>query len=106
MSGFKFKQGRPKDEKMNETILAGLNKRIGKEKILSCLILKNNSLIFEHYKNNKISDSLQTINSCTKSVISALIGVLLDRGFHMPITDFFSGIINNQIDERLKGITI
>lgn len=58
MSEFKFKENRPKDEKMNEAILAELNKKIRKEKILSCLILKNNSLIFEYYKNNKISNSV------------------------------------------------
>lgn len=110
MSEINFKQNRTKDEKMNYTILAELKKKIEKEKILSCLILKNNSLLFEYYKNNKVSENVQTINSCTKSVISALIGTLVDKGLiksiHTPITDFFSDIINKQTDERLRKITI
>lgn len=110
MSEFNFKQNRPKDEKMNESIIAELKKKIGNEKILSCLIAKNNSLIFEYYKNNKVSKSVQTINSCTKSVVSALIGILVDQGLiksiHTPITDFFGDIINKKTDDRLKKITI
>lgn len=110
MSEYNFVQNRPKDKKMNETILDELKKKIQKEKILSCLIFKDNSLIFEYYKNNKVSGSVQTINSCTKSIISALIGTLVDSGLiksvHMPITEFFGDIINKQTDERLKKITI
>ena len=110
MSEFYFDKGKPKDKNMNEDILNDFKKKISKEKILSCLILKDNSLIFEYYKNNKVEGSLQKINSCTKSVVSALIGTLVDNGLissvHTPITEFFGDIINKQTDERLKEITI
>ena len=110
MSEFYFVKNKPEDKKMNETILDELKKKIYKEKILSCLILKDNSLIFDFYKNSKISGSLQTINSCTKSIISSLVGSLVDNGLirsvHMPITEFFGDIINRQTEERLKEITI
>ncbi len=96
--------------KINETIISDLRRKIRSEKILSCLILKNNQLIFEHYKNNKTSNAVQTINSCTKSIISALIGILIDKGLiksvHTSITEFFGDIVNNLLDERLKNITI
>lgn len=42
MSEVDFKQTKPNAEKMNENFLAELSKKIGNEKILSCLILKNN----------------------------------------------------------------
>ena len=110
MSSFKFKQSIPKDKQMDEIMMIELKKKLGKEKILSCLILKNNSLIFEYYKNDKVLKNVQIINSCTKSVISALIGTLVDKGLiksiYSPITDFFSDIIDKQTDERLKKITI
>jgi len=104
-----FKESNPINEKMNETIMGELKKNIAKEKILSCLVLKNNSLIFEYYKNNKISINAQKINSCTKSVISVLIGTLVDQGLidiHTPISEFFGDIINKKEDKRLKKITI
>ena len=110
MSECYFVQNKTEEKKMNETILDELKKKLQKEKILSCLILKDNSLIFEFYKNSKISGSLQTINSCTKSIVSALLGTLVDNGLirsvHIPITEFLGDIINKQTEERVKEITI
>lgn len=110
MSTYRFQQSNPKEQKMNETIINDLKKKMGNEKILSCLILRNNSLVLEYYKNNKIQDSVQTINSCTKSIVSALIGILIDnsliKSVHTPITEYFGDIIDKQTDEKLKDITI
>lgn len=95
---------------INDTIIKDMKKRISEEKILSCLILKDNSIIFEHYKNKKVSSNVQTINSCTKSVISALVGIALDKGLiesiNTPITEFFGDIINRETDSRKRNITI
>jgi len=80
-----------------------------KEKILSCLVLQHDQVIFEYYKNKKIAGKLQKINSCTKSVISALIGIALDKGLledvHTPIREFFPELLRDP-DPRKQEITI
>lgn len=110
MSEEKFQRSNPSEHNMNEVTLNELMKKMGDEKILSCLILKNNALVLEYYKNNKIQGRVQTINSCTKSIVSALIGILMDdaliKSVHTPITEYFGDIIDKQTDERLKDITI
>jgi hypothetical protein len=90
--------------------LENFKKKISRDKILSCIIYQENDLILEYYKNIKTSLSLQTINSCTKSVISALIGIAIEKRFieniHIPISEYFEDIFKDEIDLRKKEITI
>lgn len=46
----------------------------------SLLIARRGNLVFERYFNGAYRDSLQLINSCTKSFVSALFGIILDQG--------------------------
>lgn len=70
-------------------MLQKLEKEIGKEKICSCLIAHRGETIFHYYKNKKMESKLFKINSITKSVLSVLIGIAIDRGdlegVHTPI---------------------
>ncbi|SMF78839.1 CubicO group peptidase, beta-lactamase class C family [Paenibacillus uliginis N3/975] len=76
----------------------------------SCLILREGALVYQYYKSNKIRDNLQRINSCTKSIISILIGIAIKEGFipsvNMTMEHYFPDIVNNQADSRKKDITI
>ncbi|TQK63840.1 hypothetical protein FB479_103710 [Brevibacillus sp. AG162] len=42
--------------------------------------MQDGCLAYEYHKNKKQAEKLQTINSCTKSFISVLIGIALDQG--------------------------
>ncbi|MET0785155.1 MAG: serine hydrolase [Paenisporosarcina sp.] len=87
-----------------------LSSELKKEKINSVLINKDSERVFEYYKNKKQKSKLHKINSCTKSIMSILIGVALDKQFiksiETPIHEFFPKIFKEQSDNRKMGITI
>ena len=91
-----------------ESLVSDMVKRVGQEKILSFLLYKEGKPVLEHYKNGKVERGLQTINSCTKSVVSVLIGILLDKGIlssiETPISEFFGEA--RDLDERRRNITV
>lgn len=66
---------------MDQAQIENLEYPVRKSKVKSCLILKEGSLVFQYYKSNKIRDNLQRINSCTKSIVSILIGIAIEKGF-------------------------
>jgi CubicO group peptidase (beta-lactamase class C family) len=90
--------------------LACLRRAFAKEKILSCLVLHKDQVLLEYYRNNKLQHALQKVNSCTKSVVSALVGIVLDRGLipsiHTSIADYFPNLLMAQADRRKRDITI
>jgi CubicO group peptidase (beta-lactamase class C family) len=87
-----------------------LTKRLEKEKINSCLIFHEDRLAFDYYKNKKAATKRQKINSCTKSILSALIGIALEQGafpaLDTPIEQFFPRHFARLNDERKRQITI
>lgn len=100
----------PNEYNMNMELMSKFMKSVEKTQIKSCLVLKEGTLIYEYYKSNKIRDNLQRINSCTKSIISILIGIAMDKGFipsvHVTMEHYFPDIVNHQSDPRKKDITI
>ena len=105
-----FGKCNPEQQQMDSGILDTLRKKLKGEKILGCIVLKNDNIVFEFYKNNKIEPEIHHIYSCTKSIISALFGICLKKGLirdiNMPIAEYFGDIINKQSDERKKQITL
>lgn len=79
-------------------------------KVKSWLIYVDGDLSFEFYKNRKIQTNPQKINSCTKSVISILIGIAIDKGFIKDTTEmisvYFPDLLSKQVDTRKHQITI
>ncbi|MGD6801731.1 hypothetical protein FZC79_11710 [Rossellomorea vietnamensis] len=57
-----------------------LTKQLAKDKILGCVVSKKNKVVFQYYKNRKIAGKHHKINSCTKSLLSALYGIAFDKG--------------------------
>ncbi|WP_245805827.1 serine hydrolase domain-containing protein [Bacillus alkalicellulosilyticus] len=106
----KFLQGITEQYHLDKDLMEKFNRSIEKSKIKSCLVLKEGTLIYQYYKNNKIQTNLQRINSCTKSIISILIGITLDKGYissiDVTMEHFFPDIVAKQMDFRKKNITI
>lgn len=86
------------------------SKQLSKEKILGCVVKQGGNTIFEYYKNRKILNRDHKINSCTKSILSALIGIAFEKGYlndlHQPIRDFFPEVIDSQDDLRKQELTL
>ncbi|MEC1375634.1 hypothetical protein P9D39_15135 [Heyndrickxia oleronia] len=70
----------PKINYMNELLLNEFDKKIKKDNVDSCLILQDSALVYKYFRNNKMRVKQHKINSVTKSVLSALIGIALIKG--------------------------
>jgi CubicO group peptidase (beta-lactamase class C family) len=75
----------------------------------SCIIHYRNKLIYQYEKSRQISSQLMPINSCTKSVLSALICIAMNQGLVGPpntlISHYFPQL-HHEEDERKKNISL
>lgn len=89
----------------HSSILKELENELKKERISSCLIYQQDEITYKYFKNLKSESKLFKINSVTKSILSILIGIAIDKGMiesvHTPISVFFPSI-----DQSKKNITI
>lgn len=87
------------------SIFKELENEIKKERISACIIYKESEISFQYYKNTKSETKLFKINSVTKSILSILIGIAIDKGIiesvQTPISVYFPSI-----DQSKKDITI
>ncbi len=78
--------------------------------IKSIIIIKEGSIIFERYYNGHSSDDTHNVSSVTKSFISALIGIAIDKGYikstDQKVLDFFPEYHCRPEDIIKKSITI
>ena len=81
-----------------------------KIKVKGCIIKQYDDIVLEYYKNDKIRESKQVINSCTKSVVSALLGICLEKGFienlDVTIDKYFFEYLQGEKNEGKRNITI
>ncbi|MFD0619823.1 serine hydrolase domain-containing protein [Paenibacillus sp. GCM10027629] len=75
----------------------------------SCILAKGDQILFEYHREPDSADALHKINSCTKSVLSALVGIAIDQGIlpgtDAPIYPFFPQL-EQDADARKRSITI
>lgn len=78
--------------------------------ILSTLISKKGTIVFQEYYNGQTKDDLCDVQSLTKGIISILIGIAIDKEYindvDEPIEDYFPGEFENLNDKKKKTITI
>ncbi len=88
------------DEIINENDLA----------VDSVIIIKNGYIVYEKYYHYWTQHMLHTIQSCTKSFMSALIGIAIDMGYidniSQPVLDFFPNYTIDNWDPRKENITL
>jgi CubicO group peptidase (beta-lactamase class C family) len=80
------------------------------DRIHSLLVSRRGSLLVERYYNGTRATTLANIKSASKSVISALVGIAIERGLikgpRQPIGDFFPSLHAPKVDPRKPRITI
>lgn len=78
--------------------------------VRSVLVMRSDELRFEWYRNGLDRDSLHQINSATKSVVSMLVGVAIQRGTLAGLDQKLAGLLPEAsapgVDPRVKGITV
>ena len=76
----------------------------------SILIIRNGSVVLDAYFYPFLKEQKHIIHSCTKSIMSALIGIAIDKGYiknvDQPITDFFPNKEIANLDDLKKSITL
>jgi CubicO group peptidase (beta-lactamase class C family) len=77
--------------------------------ISSCIIHCRSEPIFHYEQSIQASSQLMPINSCTKSILSALICIAMDQGHvappHTLISHYFPQLLHEQ-DERKRNISL
>jgi CubicO group peptidase (beta-lactamase class C family) len=87
-----------------------LLKELKKGQIKTCIVKQNEKIEFEYYKNKKVEDGLHPINSCSKSIVSMLIGICIQEGLipnlDVPINEYFGDYSRDNEDTRKDAITV
>jgi len=97
---------------MQSQMLAEMIEHIKKNSfsIESISIVRNGYLVLDAYFYPYLKDQKHIIHSCTKSIMSALIGIAIDRGYiqnvEQSVTDFFPDKAFANMDELKKSITL
>ncbi|MDQ0194622.1 CubicO group peptidase (beta-lactamase class C family) [Paenibacillus wynnii] len=77
--------------------------------VRSCLIIHKGNILFEHYRKPQLAHQLFKINSCTKSMLSALVSIAMDQQIvpppNTPIIEFFPQLSEDN-DIRKRDITL
>lgn len=78
--------------------------------VQSLVIQKNGEIIYEEYNGSVDGNDPTNIKSASKSIISLLVGIAIDRGFiegvNQPIGDFFPDYFEQNPDSVKASITI
>ncbi|MFW9870458.1 MAG: serine hydrolase domain-containing protein [Candidatus Thorarchaeota archaeon] len=102
----------PEDQGLDSNILNQIDEMIVLEDIEvdSVIIVKNGYIVYEKYYGLWSQYIVHTIQSCTKSFMSALIGIAIDLGYidnvSQPILDFFPNYTIDNWDPRKENITL
>ncbi|MCE2398103.1 MAG: serine hydrolase [Gemmatimonadetes bacterium] len=92
-----------------ELVPAGLEKARANDRMLSLLVVKNGRLVVEEYFGRAGPADLHDMRSVTKSVVSALTGIVIDRGYvgHVdsPIGGFLDSLVSDLEPEK-AAITV
>jgi CubicO group peptidase (beta-lactamase class C family) len=100
---------------MNESVflpnakrLDEFQSRLAQVKIDYFTMTVNHQVVMTHARSPNSANKLHKINSVTKSVLSLLIGIALDRkqleSTHVPLTEFFPGLRNLEKELTLEHL--
>ncbi|TBL17592.1 6-aminohexanoate hydrolase, partial [Bacillus paranthracis] len=82
-----------------------LKNKFEKKKVNTFLVYQKGELTTEYYKTPECTNNLYKINSITKSVVSLLIGIAIDKGYindiHTPITEWIGNVPEGKHDLTL-----
>ncbi|MBA2682143.1 MAG: serine hydrolase [Ktedonobacteraceae bacterium] len=97
---------------MNFDILSQLHSSIQEQElpVYAVLIVRHGALVFEHYYHDSTRQDTHQIASCTKSILSALVGIALDKGLihnlDQTLPDFIRDEQLFKLDEQKREIIL
>jgi CubicO group peptidase (beta-lactamase class C family) len=100
------------EQEMDPALLAQMFKTIDERHLIidSVLVIRNGYIVAEKYYPPYTSDTRHRLYSCTKSFISALIGMAIEDGYidgvKNPVLDFFPHRTFMNLDELKQSMTL
>ena len=107
-----WRMSAPEDQGMHSNVLADMLEKVQESghNIDSISIVRNGYLVSDAYFYPYPRDQKHVIHSCTKSIMSALIGIAVDKRYikdvNQPIMAFFPNKTPLNLDERKQSITL
>lgn len=107
-----WRSASPESQGMDSNLLQNMLDKIWKEDldIDSVLVVRNGYVVLDAYNYAGDSDRKHNIYSCTKSVMSALIGIAIDKGYikdlNQPVLDFFPKHVAKNLGADKKAMTL
>ena len=99
----------PENQGLDSSALPEIHSTFDSFELLTSVIIKNGYIVDEYYKDGYDETSEFILNSASKSVTSALIGIAIDKGFiegvDLHLSEFLPQILEFE-DDRWQQITI
>ncbi len=111
-AGHEWQEKSPESQGLDIKRLVTLSAHLRNEqkRIRSIVIVRNEALVYEYYRDGVSRIDLHDVASVTKSVVGALMGIALHEGrvrsVDQPISDFFPEALAPTVDPRMKEITL
>lgn len=99
---YKWQYSTPEEQGLNGEIFNEVDEFIKEKRyrlVNSVLVIKNEKIVFEHYYNKFNKDSRNNIKSVWKSILSATLGICIDKGIIKGIDE----PISNYLPEFSEG---
>jgi len=101
----------PAEQQMNEAIMSAAAEAATRlSNLLAYVVVRNGFLVCEHYYQGRTAGTKNHIRSVTKSIMSAIVGIAVDRGMitsvERPILDYFPEYHTADSDDRKATITL
>ena len=107
-----WRSASPESQGMDSNLLEHMLDKIWKKDldIDSVSVVRNGYMVLDAYIYGNHSDRNHNLYSCTKSVMSALIGIAIDKGcikdVNQPVLDFFPKHVAKNLDADKKAMTL
>lgn len=105
---FEWKSDEPKNLGLDQNKIAAFNAELPPTEVTSCIIVKNGAIASEYYKEGYNQESVFGMQSVSKSLTSAIVGIAIEQGYFTlddPIAKFFPELRTKE-DARFQKITV
>lgn len=106
---WEWQKDAPDNQGLDSSVLDDIHSTFDSFNLLSSVIVKNGYIIDEYFKDGYDESSVFVLNSASKSVTSALIGIAIDKGYiesvDVHLSEYFPQVLQNG-DARWAQITI
>ena len=102
----------PESQGMDSQVLIAMLETVQNQNynIDSIIVIRNGTLVLDAAVYPYNQDTKHIIHSCTKSIVSVLIGIALDQGFiegvQTPVLEFFPDRTASNLDSDKKSLTL